>query len=181
MKTLTMSALLTFSLLANASTPSPYAGQESREIKSLSPTERADILAGKGMGLAKTAELNGYPGPLHVLELAKELQLTDDQKARTEALFKAMQSRAQAVGRQLIDAERTLDTQFDARKITRAQLAESLKTIASLQAQLRAVHLEAHLDQVDILTPKQTKKYVDLRGYAKDGGAHASHEHGHKH
>jgi hypothetical protein len=31
------------------------------------------------MGMAKAAELNGYPGPAHVLALAKPLGLTDDQ------------------------------------------------------------------------------------------------------
>lgn len=48
------------------------------------------------MGLAKAAELNGYPGPLHVLELAVDLSLTAEQKAATETLFKSMQVRVQA-------------------------------------------------------------------------------------
>jgi hypothetical protein len=72
----------------NANSQSPYASQESREIKSLSPQEASDLLAGKGMGFAKAAELNGYPGPAHVLELAAQLQLTPEQKTRTETLFK---------------------------------------------------------------------------------------------
>ena len=56
---------------------SSYAGQEMRAIKSLSPQEVADLLAGRGMGLAKAAELNHYPGPRHVLDLARELDLTE--------------------------------------------------------------------------------------------------------
>ena len=35
----------------------------------------ADLRAGRGMGLALAAELNGYPGPAHVLELADKLDL----------------------------------------------------------------------------------------------------------
>jgi hypothetical protein len=31
------------------------------------------------MGMAKAAELNGYPGPRHVLDLSPELHLTDAQ------------------------------------------------------------------------------------------------------
>jgi len=58
---------------ASANQLSPYVGQEQREIKSLSPDEVKDYLAGKGMGLAKAAELNHYPGPAHVLELASQL------------------------------------------------------------------------------------------------------------
>ena len=74
-----------------AQSQSPYVGQQFREIKALSPQEISDYLSGKGMGLAKAAELNGYPGPAHVLELATQLHLTADQKVKTEALFKRMQ------------------------------------------------------------------------------------------
>ena len=56
---------------------SPYAGQEARDIKALSLEEIADLAAGRGMGLALAAELNGYPGPRHVLDLAPELGLED--------------------------------------------------------------------------------------------------------
>lgn len=85
-------ALLGVSAIADSQ--SPYVGQESREIKALSPQEISDYLSGKGMGLAKAAELNGYPGPAHVLELAAQLDLTPEQKTKTEVLFKKMQGRA---------------------------------------------------------------------------------------
>ncbi len=52
---------------------SPYVGREQREIKSLSPGDIQMYLQGHGMGMAKAAELNHYPGPKHVLDLAKEL------------------------------------------------------------------------------------------------------------
>ena len=50
---------------------SPYAGQESRRIKSLSEQDIAELRAGRGWGLAKAAELNGMPGPAHLLELRR--------------------------------------------------------------------------------------------------------------
>src|SRR5689334_17464381 len=53
----------------------PYAGQQTRTIKALSPADVAALLKGEGMGMAKAAELNGYPGPLHVLTLSQELKL----------------------------------------------------------------------------------------------------------
>jgi hypothetical protein len=34
------------------------------------------------MGLALAAELNGYPGPAHVIELAKSLGLSEPQRAK---------------------------------------------------------------------------------------------------
>jgi Spy/CpxP family protein refolding chaperone len=155
-----------FATLANANTVSPYAGQESREIKALSTEDVQSYLSGKGMGFAKAAELNGYPGPLHVLELASEIGLDAEQKQRTEALFKSMQSKAVALGRPLVEEEVRLDELFSSKAITRESLARSLKRIGELQAQVRQVHLETHLTQIEILTPAQVSKYMALRGYA---------------
>src|SRR5687767_11125254 len=55
------------------SADSPYVGQEDRAIKALDAKDVDGLLAGSGMGYAKAAELNGYPGPMHVLELAEKL------------------------------------------------------------------------------------------------------------
>ncbi len=73
---------------------SAYAGQEARDIKALSPEEVDAYISGKGFGMAKAAELNGYAGPAHVLELAQQLELTPEQRAKTQALFESMQSNA---------------------------------------------------------------------------------------
>jgi len=100
---------LTLPALAHAAAPSPYVGQESRQIKALSPSEQADLLAGKGMGLAKAAELNGYPGPAHVLELASQLGLSAEQLAATRTLSTSMEQRAKELGRQLVAAEQSLE------------------------------------------------------------------------
>jgi Spy/CpxP family protein refolding chaperone len=161
--------------LAHAASPSPYAGQQSREIKALSSAEQADLLAGKGMGLAKAAELNGYPGPAHVLELAADLALSAEQRARTQAVWQAMDARAKAIGQQVIDAERELDALFASKQVTRERLAAQLDRIGALQGQLRAVHLDAHLEQVRILTPEQTSRYAVLRGYTGEGSGHGGH------
>src|SRR5262245_17037372 len=72
----------------------PYAGQQTREVASLSAKELDDLLAGRGAGLAKAAELNGHPGPAHVLEFADELRLTPEQRALVQAAFERMQARA---------------------------------------------------------------------------------------
>lgn len=167
--------------LAHAASPSPYAGQQSREIKALSSGEQADLLAGKGMGLAKAAELNGYPGPAHVLELATDLALSAEQRERTLAVWQAMDARAKAIGQQVIDAERELDALFASKQATRERLAAQLERIGTLQAQLRAAHLEAHLEQARILTPEQTSRYAALRGYGGAAGAQGGHGGHHKH
>jgi hypothetical protein len=64
---------------AAANTDSPYVGQETRDIKALSQQDIDDYLNGRGMGYAKAAELNHYPGPRHVLDLAHTLALTPEQ------------------------------------------------------------------------------------------------------
>src|SRR5687768_9981318 len=83
----------------------PYAGFENRAIKALSDDEIADLRAGRGMGLALAAELNGYPGPSHVLEHAEALTLTPAQRQRTEAVFEAMKAEAVNLGERLIEQE----------------------------------------------------------------------------
>ena len=62
------------SMSAAASSAATYAGQQNRQIKALSAQEQQDWLEGKGMSLAKAAELNRFPGPMHALEHADALK-----------------------------------------------------------------------------------------------------------
>jgi len=48
---------------------------------------------GRGFGMAFAADQNGYPGPMHVLELKDRLKLTADQEAKAQALMQAMFAR----------------------------------------------------------------------------------------
>ncbi|MGC1172426.1 Spy/CpxP family protein refolding chaperone [Polaromonas sp.] len=145
---------------------SPYAGQQTREIKALSPAQTADLQAGKGMELAKAAELNGYPGPMHTLELAAQLNLSAEQKQASEALMTRHKAEARNLGAQLVEAERGLDQAFASRQIDAARLAAHTERIGQLQALLRKSHLETHLLQSALLTPEQITRYAQLRGYA---------------
>jgi Spy/CpxP family protein refolding chaperone len=178
MRSLRSIALILWAGATGAHAQSPYAGQDLREIKALSAEERAGLLAGKGMGLAKVAELNGYPGPMHVLELADALQLTAEQTTRTEALFGQMKTQAMQVDQQLLEEERVLDRAFSSRSVTKLSLQAALDRIGKLQAELRRVHLNAHLEQTELLTAAQVDAYSRLRGYASDG---KSSEHRHEH
>jgi hypothetical protein len=162
-------------LPANSAEVSPYSGQEAREIKALSESEIAGLLAGKGMGYAKAAELNGYPGPKHVLELADELHLSPEQQQQTQTVFARMEASAKALGSQLVDAERRLDLMFRQGTVTTDALAEALGQIGALQAELRGAHLQAHLEQFRILKQGQVARYMELRGYGD--GVHGEHAH----
>lgn len=153
----------------------PYGGLQVRTVKALSDQQLADLKAGRGMGLALAAELNGYPGPMHVLELAAPLGLSDAQRERVARLFATMKSEAVALGEKLIAAETDLDRQFSNKVVTEASLAKGVEAIAALQGALRAAHLRYHLATVEILTSDQVARYGELRGYA--GGVPGSHQH----
>src|SRR5260370_28542338 len=101
-----------------AAAQTPYAGLQARPIKALSDQQVADLKAGRGMGLALAAELNGYPGPSHLLELAAQLGLSDDQRSHIRDLFEAMKAETIPIGEQLISQERSLDTLFAGRMAT---------------------------------------------------------------
>ncbi len=155
---------------------SPYAGEEARDIKALSSAEIADLLAGKGMGYAKAAELNGYPGPAHVLELADQLGLTAGQRLQTQAIFERMAAAARTIGAQVVEVERGLDASFHDRLVTPDTLSRTLEQLAGLQARLRNVHLQAHLEQTRLLTPGQVARYGHLRGYGDGTHGNAGHQ-----
>jgi Spy/CpxP family protein refolding chaperone len=153
-----------------AQTHQPYAGLQARPVKALSDQQIADLKAGRGMGLALAAELNGYPGPLHVLELATPLGLSDDQRAKVAGLFDAMKREAVPLGERLIAAETALDRLFADKTITASSLGDATRDIASLQGELRLAHLKYHLATLELLTPEQAARYSSLRG--NGGGQH---------
>jgi Spy/CpxP family protein refolding chaperone len=162
-------------LAATAATAqTPYAGMQARPIKALSEQQVADLGAGRGMGLALAAELNGYPGPSHVLELADRLELSADQRARIKALFDSMKAEALPLGAKLIEQEADLDRQFATRTVTPESLKASTAAAAITQGALRETHLKYHLATVDVLSPRQMQRYAELRGY---GGRPAHHHH----
>lgn len=161
-----LAAGIALSLLTSAAlAQSPYAGMQTRPIKALSEQQVADLKAGRGMGLALPAELNGYPGPAHVLELADKLGLSTDQRARVQSLFDAMKAEAVPLGERLLDQEEALDRQFADRSITPDTLKVETAQIGATQAELRNAHLKYHLQTAQILTPDQMQRYAALRGY----------------
>lgn len=146
---------------------SPYAGEERRVIKSLSAEEVAGFLAGKGMGMARAAELNGYPGPMHVLELAQKLRLTAQQAQETRAIRERMLAKATKLGAELIRLERELDGLFASGKATPEELDRQMAALSAVQGQIRAAHLEAHIHQRAVLSEQQVAAYKKARGYSK--------------
>ena len=152
---------------------SPYAGQEKRSIKALPQADVEGLLGGVGTpfgGMAKPAELNGYPGPRHVLDAveAGEFEVTEKQKARIEELYEEMEVQAITLGEKIISIEQRIDDEFADKTVTIGRLRENVANSADVYGQLRFVHLKYHLEMVDVLTPEQVERYNTLRGYIGD-------------
>jgi ABC-type sugar transport system substrate-binding protein len=177
MKSKIIVAVIALAAAAAQAQHAPYAGQKNRAIKALSADEVKQYLAGAGMGHARAAELNHYPGPMHVLELADKLNLSSRQRENTKRLMDAHKAEARAIGARLVDAERALDRLFASGKVTEAALAEHVRTVARLQGEYRLSHLETHRRMRDMLTDGQVRRYDELRGYGGEGHgpAHGAH------
>ncbi|MFY9584262.1 MAG: Spy/CpxP family protein refolding chaperone [Candidatus Acidiferrales bacterium] len=124
--------------------------------------ERAALERGEGFGMAMAADRNGFPGPRHVLELKAELKLTPEQQSAIEDLFRRMKQRALARGKDVLVAEQKLETLFAAKR-PEAELREQAFRAATLRAELRWVHLSAHLAAQKLLSPEQLAAYQHLR------------------
>jgi hypothetical protein len=94
------------------------------------------------------------------------LALTAEQRGRMQHLYATMKAEPIALGERLIAQEADLDRQFATRTITPAILAAATTRIGQTQAELRATHLPYHLTTVEVLTPDQVRRYLELRGYA---------------
>ncbi len=168
MKRIALLVILLFPMPALAqdhAAHSSYAGFETREIKTLSDADLDDLRRGAGWGLALSAELNGVPGPAHLLELKEQIGLSADQASAIEAIFAAMQSEAQEAGLRFIDAEAAIEAAFRAGNLEQEQLRDLIETSATARAELRYIHLVRHLETPPLLTAEQIARYNDLRGY----------------
>jgi Spy/CpxP family protein refolding chaperone len=166
-------ALLAFFVvpLAASAVDRPYEGLEAREIKALSPEEIAALEAGQGFSQALSAELNGFPGPRHVIDLAGDLDLTPEQRAAIESLFRDMQAEAIAAGRAVLAGEAELEAAFRRGELSEEELAAMAEEIGRQRGVLRGIHLKYHLRTKALMSPHQVALYNAARGY----GGHAGH------
>ncbi len=164
----------------SSSEQQPYAGYEERPIKALSNERVAELLEGKGAGYALAGELNQYPGPRHVLDLAEDLGLTEEQEVIVQGIFTDMQDEVRPLGRELVDLEERLDRAFRDEAIDEDALAQLTEESAAIEGSLREAHLGAHLKTRDTLSPEQVEEYDRLRGYSGGDATDDSEEHQHQ-
>jgi hypothetical protein len=121
------------------------------------------------MGFAKAAELNGYPGP-RTCSSSRRSSTSRRSNAPIRRRFSTRcRRRLRRWGASWSrPSARSIAVRVEVRD--GGSLAAALARIGELQAKVRGAHLEAHLAQARILTPGQTARYVELRGY---GSGHA--------
>ncbi|MEL6527492.1 MAG: hypothetical protein AAFQ07_17460 [Chloroflexota bacterium] len=158
-------------------TPSDYVDLQFTEIRGLSTEQIEGYQIGAGLGFALPAELNGYPGPRHVLDLAVDLELTSTQQVAIQALYDDMLPQAIELGEQILAQEEAIELAFRDGTVTDIFLQESLAEAGRLESELRYVHLSTHLATIDILTEHQVRQYNVLRGYdaESDHSGHSGH------
>lgn len=149
---------------------SPYVADQDSPLRGLSAQEIDDLLNGRGAGYARTAELNGYPGPRHVLDLKKELGLSSHQVEQIQAVFEQMQAEARRKGQEIVQREAQLSAAFAGESVSAAEVQEQTGALGLLYGELRATHLRAHLQITPLLSAEQIARYNALRGYTSTPG-----------
>jgi hypothetical protein len=177
-----MRAAATLIVLAALALPAqaqqqPYAGDEAREIKSLSADEIKQLLSGAGMGYAKSAELNHFPGPMHVLEMADQLSLSAQQRSDAKRLMDRHKAEARALGAKVVESEQALEVLFRTGSVDEAALSMAVGDTAAAHGAYRLSHLETHRRMRALLSDAQVEGYDRQRGYTGDPGTQQKHKH----
>jgi Spy/CpxP family protein refolding chaperone len=137
-------------------------GQGHLAAKSCADEFASVVAEGRGFGMAFAADQNGYPGPMHVLELKERLKLTAAQEARARELLTAVLAEKPKSAR-LLEAERRLERLFSERGATDDSVRAAVADIERARAEVRLVHLLAHLKTRDLLTEEQRRAYHEAR------------------
>jgi hypothetical protein len=136
------------------------------------PPDRESLLNGEGAGMAQVADKNGYPGPAHVLGLTEELQLSASQENIIDRIVESMRSAAKTKGEEIVRCEVEFDSLFKSGRVDSTSIGTMAARIAALRAQLRAIHLQAHLLTRKVLAPGQIEKYSAIRFRPQMGHKH---------
>jgi len=122
-----------------------------------------NIGEGRGFGMAFVADQQGYPGPLHVLELKDRLKLTPEQEAKAQMLLAAMFAESRPKGERLLEAERKPGSLFSEGRADEASIRSAVADVERARGDVRLVHLMFHLKMREVLTDEQRRLYHEAR------------------
>jgi Spy/CpxP family protein refolding chaperone len=138
-----------------------------------------NIATGRGFGMAFVADQNGYPGPLHVLELKDRLKLTAEQEAKAQTMLTAMFAESRPKSARLLDAEAKLRQLFASGQADEAAVRTAATAVETARTEVRLVHLMFHLKTRDLLSDEQRRLYHEARwGAHRPMGPHGGGPHG---
>ena len=137
---------------------------EGHRVAQACATEFEQVVGeGRGFGMAFAADQNGYPGPMHVLELKDRLKLTAEQEAKMQHLMHAMFAESKPKSARLLEAEATLRRLFASQTADDAAVRAAVDAVERARREARLVHLLTHLRTRDLLTEEQRRIYHETR------------------
>ena len=140
------------------------AGAQGHQVAQTCASEFEKVVGeGRGFGLAFAADQNGYPGPMHVLELKDRLKLTADQEAKARELMHAMFTESRPKSARLLEAEAKLRRLFAERVADAPAVRAAVAEVERARTEVRLVHLLTHLKTRDLLTEDQRRIYHEAR------------------
>ena len=119
--------------------------------------------SGRGFGLAFAADQHGYPGPMHALELKDRLRLTGGQEQAMDRLMDAMFAESRPAAARLLATEQRLRAVFAAGAANEAAVRAAVTDVERTGADVRLIHLLAHLKTRDLLSAEQRHLYHAAR------------------
>lgn len=152
---------------AGASGGGPRGSEEHRSAEACAVEFDAVVAEGRGFGMAFAADQNGYPGPMHVLELKDRLRLTAEQETRAQGLTQAMFAESRPKSTRLLEAEARLRRLFADRVADEASVRAAVADAEQARRDVRLVHLLFHLRTRALLTEAQVAAYHEARWGAR--------------
>jgi Spy/CpxP family protein refolding chaperone len=122
-----------------------------------------NIATGRGFGMAFAADQNGYPGPLHILELKDRLKLTAEQEAKAQAMMAAVLAESRPKSARLLEAGAKLRQLFASGQADEAAVRAAVAEVEKARTEVRLVHLMTHLKARELLTDEQRRLYHEAR------------------
>ncbi len=107
--------------------------------------------------------------------LTQQLELSDDQQAKVQALLRAQAKETIRLKADIDTATIDLHQLLDAEPGDRASVKTALQSIASKEADLRLAHITTVQDIRTLLTPAQQKQFRTMRGPMMGRGGKMAH------
>lgn len=140
----------------------PALAQQAPKPGAMSAPEAIAVMAGEDAGLARLADVHGWPGPRTVLANAEALNLAPDQVRIAENIEAEFEIEAREIALAWLAVEAELDEAFRSGRASKGKVQALTQQSGALRAELRALQLSAHIEMRPNLTRDQLESYSRL-------------------